>query len=67
MNPINMLPVSPIYILAGWKLYLRKPIRLPVKAMVKTAIKGLPFIRATIKRIKVAIAAILQKARPLHL
>ena len=33
INPKNILPVSPIKILAGWKLYFKKPKAAPAKAM----------------------------------
>jgi hypothetical protein len=43
-NPRNILPVSPMKIFAGLKLYRRNPKQLPAKAADKEAIKNCPFM-----------------------
>lgn len=57
-NPRNILPVSPINIWAGLKLYLRNPKQLPARAADKEAIKNCPFIAERIKKKEAAMPAI---------
>jgi len=57
-NPRNILPVSPINIWAGLKLYLRNPKQLPARAADKEAIKNCPFIAERIRKKEEAMPAI---------
>ena len=54
VNPRKRLPESPIKILAGLKLYRKKPRVAPARAAVKSDGKMLPKKRATAKRVEAA-------------
>ncbi len=58
IKPINILPVSPIKIFAGLKLYLKNPRQDPARAMDKEAIKNCLSKLERRKKKKEAIAAI---------